>query len=58
MICNVKYKYLGNDEVLKDYFRRGYKDVALGIGCLEKGNKREEIYLKHKEIVPAGAVVR
>lgn len=44
-----QYKYLGTDDVLKDYFERGIKNAAVGIGYMGKGLHRTRLYgmLKH-----------
>lgn len=47
---NSTYKYLGTDSVLDEYYNRGIKYIAVGIGYLGKGNIREVIYKKIKDI--------
>lgn len=45
-----KYTYLGSDEVLQDYFNKGVKRIALGIGYLGTGELRQRIYNHLKDI--------
>lgn len=45
-----KYPYLGTDDVLKEYFIKGIKNVVICQGYLGKGNIRERIYGLVKEI--------
>lgn len=45
-----KYKYLGTDDILQEYFERGIKNVALCVGYLGKGEVRQKIYTKLKDI--------
>lgn len=45
-----KYVYLGTDDVLEDYFKKGIKYLAMGIGYLGKINIRERIYTYAKDI--------
>lgn len=45
-----KYPYLGTDYVLKDYYKKGVRNVAICQGYLGKGNIRERIYDLAKEI--------
>lgn len=47
---NSKYVYLGTDDVLEDYFKKGIKYLAMGIGYLGKGKVREKIYTYAKNI--------
>lgn len=47
---NSIYKYLGTDSVLEEYFNKGIKNIAVGIGYLGKGNIRESLYNKVKGI--------
>lgn len=47
---STKYKYLGTDDVLVDYYRKGVKNIAICQGYLGKGNIRERIYGNVKEI--------
>lgn len=45
-----RYKYLGNDDVLKTVFDEGVKNAAIGIGYMGKGNLRNKIYERLKMI--------
>lgn len=45
-----QYKYLGTDDVLKDYFERGIKNAAVGIGYMGKGLLRAKLYEILKQI--------
>ena len=45
-----KYPYLGTDDVLKEYYKKGVQNVAICQGYLGKGNIRERIYKLVKEI--------
>lgn len=45
-----KYKYLGDDSVLKEYFDRGIHNVVICLGYLGKGDIRERLYRKIKDI--------
>lgn len=45
-----KYNYLGSDDVLRDYFEKGIRNVAIGIGYLGKGEIRQKLYEKIKKI--------
>ncbi len=45
-----KYAYLGNDGVLKDFFKKGVKNAAICIGYLGKGRIRQNIYSELKAI--------
>lgn len=45
-----QYEYLGTDEVLQSYFNRGTKNAAICIGYLGKGELRQKIYNKLKNI--------
>lgn len=45
-----KYRYLGGDEVLEKIYEEGIHNAIIGIGFLGKGNIRERIYNKLKEI--------
>lgn len=45
-----KYKYLGTDDVLKDFFNRGIQNVVICQGYLGKGNVREALYDNVKKI--------
>jgi sugar O-acyltransferase (sialic acid O-acetyltransferase NeuD family) len=45
-----KYQYLGTDDVLETYFANGVSRAAIGIGYLGKGDLRQRLYAKLKEI--------
>ena len=45
-----KYPYLGTDDVLKDYNKKGVRNVVICQGYLGKGNVRERIYSLVKEL--------
>ena len=45
-----KYMYLGTDEVLVDYYKKGVRNLALCIGYLGKGELRQKIYRRLKQI--------
>lgn len=45
-----KYPYLGNDDVLSEYFENGIKNVVICTGYLGKGNIREKLYKLVKNI--------
>lgn len=45
-----RYKYLGGDEVLEEVFSTGISNAVVGIGFLGKGNIRQKMYSKLKEI--------
>ena len=45
---NCVYQYLGNDDVLSEYIKKGYNKVAICIGYLGVGNVREQFYNKLK----------
>lgn len=45
-----KYPYLGTDDVLKEYYCKGVKNVVICQGYLGKGNLRERIYGLVKDI--------
>lgn len=45
-----KYPYLGDDNVLKEYYKKGVRNVAICQGYLGKGNLRERLYKHVKEI--------
>lgn len=47
---NSEYQYLGTDAVLEDYFDRGVKNVAIGIGYMGKGDLRARLYKLVKKI--------
>lgn len=47
---NSDYAYLGSDEKLQEYYDRGVKKAVIGIGYLGKGDIRERIYDKLKQI--------
>lgn len=44
------YPYLGTDDMLEKYYAQGIRNVALCIGYLGKGNLREKLYGRIKEI--------
>ena len=44
-----KYAYLGSDEVLSEYFKKGFCNVVICIGYLGKGTLREKLYSSLKE---------
>ena len=39
-----KYQYLGNDEVLPEYYQQGVQNAAVTVGYLGKGTIREKLY--------------
>jgi sugar O-acyltransferase (sialic acid O-acetyltransferase NeuD family) len=45
-----KYRYLGTDDVLSDYYGRGVKNAVICIGYLGKGNLRQRKYRELKDI--------
>lgn len=45
-----KYPYLGPDDVLAEYYKKGVKNVAICQGYLGKGNIRERVYEMVKKI--------
>lgn len=45
-----KYPYLGTDDVLKEYFDRGIKNVAICQGYLGHGDLRQKLYKYVKNI--------
>ena len=45
-----QYVYLGQDEVLPQYYKKGVKNVAVCIGYLGKGNVRQKMYKYLKDI--------
>lgn len=45
-----RYKYLGTDEVLEEYYNKGITHAVVAIGYLGKGDIRERLYFKLKEI--------
>lgn len=45
-----KYRYLGTDKVLKNYFNQGVKNAVVGIGYMGKGNLRIKLYENLKTI--------
>lgn len=45
-----KYKYLGNDEVLREYYERGIRYAFISLGYMGKGNLREKIYEQLRKI--------
>lgn len=45
-----KYKYLGTDDILEEYFDQGVRNAVLGIGYLGKGQIRQNIYKRLKTI--------
>lgn len=45
-----QYKYLGNDDVLEDLFSSGVKNAVICLGFLGKGDTRERLYKKIKDI--------
>jgi len=44
------YPYLGNDDVLEDYYAQGVHNAVVCIGYLGKGNIREKLYARLKKI--------
>jgi sugar O-acyltransferase (sialic acid O-acetyltransferase NeuD family) len=44
------YPILGNDDVLKEYFENGCKNVAIGVGGFKNNTLRSTIFKKMKEI--------
>lgn len=47
---NSKYRYLGTDAVLEDYFNQGVNNAAIGIGYMGKGVLRVRLYESIKRI--------
>jgi len=47
---DARYRYLGTDDRLKEYFMQGITNAAVCIGFLGKGCIRERIYKRLKEI--------
>ena len=47
---NCKYHYLGTDNVLQDYYDSGVRNAALCIGYLGKGEVRQKLYCKLKDM--------
>lgn len=47
---NSDYHYLGTDEVLAKHFERGIKNAVIGVGYLGKGDLRQRLYRRLKEI--------
>lgn len=45
-----RYPYLGTDDVLKDYFHKGVRNVAICQGYLGHGELRQKLYKFVKEI--------
>lgn len=41
---NSKYRYLGTDAVLEDYYIQGIQNAAIGIGYIGKGGLRVRVY--------------
>ena len=44
------YKYLGKDDILEEMYMNGIRNAAVGIGYMGKGNLREKLYKRLKEI--------
>lgn len=44
------YNYLGKDSVLEEIFAKGIKNAAVGIGYMGKGDLRERLYIRLKEL--------
>lgn len=44
------YQYLGNDDVLQQYFDKGIKYAFVSVGYMGKGDSRHRLYRKIKEI--------
>lgn len=47
---NSKYRYLGDDSVLGEYYKAGITNAVVGIGYLGRGNLREQLYKNLKSI--------
>lgn len=45
-----RYRYLGTDDVLEEYYGKGITCAVVGIGYLGRGNDRESLYSKLKKI--------
>lgn len=45
-----RYPYLGSDDVLREYFNNGVKNVAICLGYLGHGHLRQIIYKQVKDI--------
>lgn len=44
------YPYLGTDDVLENYYKKGIRNVVLCVGYLGKGDLRQKIYCRLKRI--------
>lgn len=47
---DTKYRYLGTDEVLQEYFDNGVKNAVVCVGYLGKGSLRNKLYDNLKKI--------
>lgn len=47
---NSLYTYLGRDDVLEEYYMKGVRKVAIGIGYLGKGDIRNKLYFNLKKM--------
>lgn len=45
-----QYEYLGTDDVLAVVYNKGVKNAVVGVGYLGRGNLRERLYCKLKDI--------
>lgn len=43
---NTQYRYLGNDDVLQEYYDRGIQNAFICVGYLGEGNVRDSLYEK------------
>lgn len=43
------YKIIGNDSLLPDLFRKGYKEAFITIGSIKRTERRRKIYIRAKE---------
>lgn len=46
----VKYRYLGQDDIYPELYSKGIRNVAMGLGYMGKGQLREKLYYRLKEI--------
>lgn len=47
--CRSPLKYLGTDETLPEWYRRGVKNAAVCVGYLGRGDLREKLYRRLKQ---------
>lgn len=47
---NSQYQYLGTDDVLPEYFCKGVRNAAIGIGFMGRDNTRSRLYEELKRI--------